>query len=113
MRKLAQVRVSHRSDFLTSRLHDDEVNSYRVYLKGHHISIKYKRESKLQIWRLSGKVSTHVLPVPAHRDTDFTPDRVILPRLHDTVARFRAGSATMATGVNSRRRESPQYDIFR
>ena len=50
MRKLAPARVSHRGDFLIPRLHDDEVNSYRVYLKGHHISIKYKRESKLQIW---------------------------------------------------------------
>ena len=47
MRQLAPARVSHRGDFLIPRLHDDEVNLYRVYLKGHHISIKYKRESKL------------------------------------------------------------------
>ena len=56
MRKLAPARVSHRGDFLIPRLHDDGVNSFRVYVKGHHISIKYKRESKLQIWRLSRKV---------------------------------------------------------
>ena len=37
MRKLTPTRVSH-------RLHDVQVNSYRVY-------IKYWRESKLQIWR--------------------------------------------------------------
>ena len=49
MRKLAPARILNRDDFLIPRLHDDEVNSYRVYLKGHHISIKYKRESKLQI----------------------------------------------------------------
>ena len=52
MRKLTPARVSHRGDFLIPPLHDDEVNSYRVYLKGHHISIKHKRESKLQIWRI-------------------------------------------------------------
>ena len=91
MRKLARVRVSHRGDFLIPRLHHDEVNSYRVYLKGHHLSIKYKRESKLQICCLSGK-KTHVLPVPAHREADFTPGRVVVPPLHDTIARFRAGT---------------------
>ena len=47
MRQLTPARVSHRGDFLIPRLHDDEVNLYRVYLKGHHISIKYTRESKL------------------------------------------------------------------
>ena len=56
MRKLAPARVSHPGDFLIMRLHDDEVNSYRVYLKEHHILIKYKREFKLQICFFSGKV---------------------------------------------------------
>ena len=56
MRKLAPARISHRGDFLIPRLHDDEVNSYRVYLKEYHISIKYKHESKLEILRLSGRV---------------------------------------------------------
>ena len=50
MRKLAPAQVSHQGDFLIPRLHDDEVNSHHVYLKGHHISIKYKPESKLQIY---------------------------------------------------------------
>ena len=49
MRKLAPARVSHLGDFLIPRLHDDGVNSYRVYLKGYHVSIKYKRDSKLQM----------------------------------------------------------------
>ena len=33
-----------------------------------------------------------MLPVPALRDANFTPERVVPPRLHDTVARFRAGT---------------------
>ena len=36
--------------------------------------------------------NTHGLPVPAHREVDFTPERMVVPRLHDTVARFRAGT---------------------
>ena len=32
---------------------------------------------------------THALPVPVYRQTDFTPKRVVVSRLHDTVARFR------------------------
>ena len=31
----------------------------------------------------------HALPVPANRQTDFTPKRVVVSRLHDIVARFR------------------------
>ena len=31
-------------------------------------------------------------PVPAQREADFTPEGVVVPRLHDTVARFRAGA---------------------
>ena len=60
--------------------------------------------------------STHELPVPGHREADFTPERVVVPRLHDTVARFRAGRnfrSGAATGLNSRRCESPQRDFFR
>ena len=34
---------------------------------------------------------THALPVPVHRQTDFTPKRVVVSFLHDTVARFRTG----------------------
>ena len=32
---------------------------------------------------------TQALPVPVYRQTDFTPKRVVVSRLHDTVARFR------------------------
>ena len=34
---------------------------------------------------------THALPVPVHRQTDFTPKRVVVSRLHDAGARFRTG----------------------
>ena len=34
---------------------------------------------------------THALSVPVYRQTDFTPKRVVVSRLHDTVARFRTG----------------------
>ena len=33
----------------------------------------------------------HALPVPDYRQTDFTPKRVVVSRLHDTVGRFRTG----------------------
>ena len=113
MRKLAPALLSHRGDFLIPRLRDDEVNSYRVYLKAHHISIKYKRESKLQIWRLSGKVRMCYPFQPtgrpiSHRNEwsflvyvipsrDFAPER-----------NFRSGAAI---GMNSRQSESPQHDL--
>ena len=32
---------------------------------------------------------THALPVPVYLQTDFTPKRVVVSCLHDTVARFR------------------------
>ena len=57
---------------------------------------------------------THVLPVPVYRQTDFTPKRLVVSRLHDTVARFRTGvkfSGTR-TGVNSRRGDSRRHDIL-
>ena len=42
---------------------------------------------------------TRALPVPVCRQTgDLTPKRVVVSRLHDTVARFRPGTTT---GVNS------------
>ena len=34
---------------------------------------------------------THALSVPVYGQTDFTPKRVVVSRLHDTVARFRNG----------------------
>ena len=34
---------------------------------------------------------THALPVQVYRQTDFTPKRVVVSRLHDAAARFRTG----------------------
>ena len=34
---------------------------------------------------------THALPVPVYQQTDFTPKRVVISRLHDAVATFRTG----------------------
>ena len=34
---------------------------------------------------------TNALPVPVYRKTDFTPKRVVVSRLHDTVAKFPTG----------------------
>ena len=53
---------------------------------------------------------THALPVPVYRQTDFTPKRVVVSRLHDTVARFRTGvkfSPRYSNWGDSRR-----YDIL-
>ena len=33
----------------------------------------------------------HALPVPVYRETDFTPKRVVVSHLHDTVVRFHTG----------------------
>ena len=40
----------------------------------------------------ASRKSKHALPVPAHREANLTPERVVVPRLQDTVARFRAGT---------------------
>ena len=34
---------------------------------------------------------THALPVPGHRQTEFTPKRMVVLRLRVTIARFRIG----------------------
>ena len=49
---------------------------------------------KIHVWFKIANI-THALPVPVYRQTDFTPKRVVVSRLHDTVARFR----TWVSGV--------------
>ena len=85
MRKLAPARVSYRHDVLIS---------YRVYMiMGHFISGLF--EGTLHVDKIHERFKianiTHALPVPVHWQTDFTPKRVVVSRLHDTVARFRTG----------------------
>ena len=45
---------------------------------------------KIHVWFKIANI-THALPVPVYRQTDFTPKRVVVSRLHDTAARFRTG----------------------
>ena len=83
MRKLAAARVSYRHDFLIP---------YRVYMMtgSFHISLfeGALHVDKMHVWFKIANI-THVLPVPVYRQTDFTPKRVVVSCLHDTVARFR------------------------
>ena len=80
MRNLAPARVSYRDDFFIS---------YRVYIMtgSFHIS---SFESTLHADKIhvTFKIAsiTNALPVPVYRQTDFTPKRVVVSRLHDTVA---------------------------
>ena len=83
MRKLAPGQVSYRDDFLIS---------FYVYMMtgSFHISLC---EGTLHVNKIHVRFKianiTHALPVPAYRQTDFTPKRVVVSSLHDTVARFR------------------------
>ena len=85
MRKLAPARVSYRDDFLIS---------YRVYMMtgSFHISLfeGTLHVDKIHVWFKIANI-THALPVPVYRQTDFTPKRVVVSRLHDTAASFRTG----------------------
>ena len=64
----------------------------RVYDDG---SISRSFEGTLHVDKIHERFKianiTHALPVPVHWQTDFTPKRVVVSRLHDTVARFRTG----------------------
>ena len=85
MRKLALARVSYRHDFLIS---------YRVYMMTglFHISL-FEGTLHVDEMHVSFKIAniTHAPPVPVYQQTDFTPKRVVVSCLHDTVARFRTG----------------------
>ena len=82
MKKLSPARVSYRDDFY---------NSYRVYImtRSFHISLfeGTLHVDKIQV-RLKITNITHALPV---RQTDCTPKRAVILRLHDTVARSCTG----------------------
>ena len=103
MRKLAPARVSYQDDFLIS---------YRVYMMTGplHISLF---EGTLHVDKIHVGFNianiTHTLPIPVYRQTHFTPKRVVVSRLHDTVARFRTG---VKFSLNSRRGDSCRRDIL-
>ena len=50
---------------------------------------------------------THALPVPVYRQTNFTPKRAVISRLHDTVARFRTG-VKFSSRYNNRGELTPE-----
>ena len=111
MRKLASVRVSYWDNFLSS---------YRVYMmtRSFHISLfeGTLHVDKIHVWFKIANI-THALPVPVYRQTDFTPKRVVISPLHDTLARFRTGvkfnsRPGTTTGVNSRRGDPRRHDIL-
>ena len=62
-------------------------------MMGHSISRSF--EGTLHVDKIHERFKianiTHALPVPVHWQTDFTPKRVVVSCLHDTVARFRTG----------------------
>ena len=83
MRKLAPARVSYRHDLL-----------YRVHMiMGHFIPGLFEGILHVDKIHVRFKIAniTHALPVPGHRQTEFTPKRVVVSLSHDTFARFRTG----------------------
>ena len=108
MRKFAPARVSYRDDFLIL---------YPVYTMtgSFHISLfeRTLHVNKIYVWFKIANI-THALPVPVHWQIDFPPKRVVVSRLHDTVARFRTRVkfSPRYNRVNSRRGDSRQHDIL-
>ena len=104
MWKLAPGQVSYRDDFLIS---------FYVYMMtgSFHISLC---EGTLHVNKIHVRFKianiTHALPVPAYRQTDFTPKRVVVSSLHDTVARFRTW-VTFSLRYNNRG-DSRRHDIL-
>ena len=82
---------SHRREFHTDMTFSF---SYRVYMMtgSFHISLfeGTLHVDKMHVWFKIANI-THALPVPVYQQTDFTPKRVVVSCLHDTVARFRTG----------------------
>ena len=81
---------SHRREFHG----DDFLISYRVYMMTGSFYVSLfggtLHVDKIHVWFKIANI-THALPVPVYRQTDFIPKRVVISRLHDTVARFRTG----------------------
>ena len=77
---------SHRREFHTGMTFSFRV-AFTLWL-GHFISLYLKVHFMLRF-----KITniTHALPVPVYQQTDFTPKRMVISRLHDAVARFRTG----------------------
>ena len=95
MRKLVPARVSHR---------DDISIPYRVSMMtgSFHISLieGTLHVDKIDVWFKIANI-THALPVPIYRQINFTPKRVVVSRLHDTVVKFRTGVTFFGTDPGS------------
>ena len=79
MRKLTPARVSYRDDLLIS---------YRVYMMiGYFILRLFDGTLNVDTIHVPFKIVNvmHAFPVPVHQKTDFTPKRVVVSSLHDTV----------------------------
>ena len=81
--KLAPTPVSYRGDFLIL---------YRVYMMMGHFMFRLF-EGTLHVDKITVRLKiakiAYALPVPVHRQTDFTPKWVVVSCLHDTVTKFR------------------------
>ena len=101
MIKLAPAPVSYRGDFLIL---------YRVYMMmGHFMSRLFEgtlHVDKIPVRLKIAKIA-HALPVPVHRQTDFTPKWVVVSCLHDTVTKFRTG-VKFSPWYNSRGELTPE-----
>ena len=83
MRKLAPARVSHWDDFLILHRVYIMTGSFHILLFNGTFHV-----NKIHVWFKIAN-TTHALPVPVYRQTNFTPKWVVVSRLHDTVPRFR------------------------
>ena len=99
LRKLALAQVSYRDDFFIS---------YCVYvMMGHFISHLFEGTLHVDKIHVRFKIANimHVLLVPVHRQTGFTPKWMVVLHLHDAIAKFhtRMKSCSGTTiGMNSR-----------
>ena len=93
--------ISYRGDFLIL---------YRVYMMmGHFMSRLFEgtlHVDKIPVRLKIAKIA-HALPVPVHRQTDFTPKWVVVSCLHDTVTKFRTG-VKFSPWYNSRGELTPE-----
>ena len=81
---------SHRHEFHM----DDLLILYRVHMiMGHFTSGSFEGILHVDKINVRFKIAniTNALPFPGHRQTEFTPKRVVVSCSHDTVARFRYG----------------------
>ena len=101
MRKLAPAWVSYRDGFLISCRVYKMTGSFHISLFEGTLHV-----NKIHEWFKNANI-THALPVPVYRQTDFTPKRVVVSRLHDTVARFRTLVKFSPPG------DSRRHDSFR